>query len=145
MLDCDLLQDDGKSIYVICFKHSTVAVISQLTTAVLKAGCARTSMNIIYQTDVAENNLGASFLFVFFKLIFLSDQFNPVHPAAKERSTRTLADNCLRLHLCGKIVCQSPSSGIAAGSKSGAVLGQKLTKRQAPLPRGSAPIPAPGR
>ena len=82
--------DDGKSIYVIYFKHLTVAVISQLMTALLKTGCARTGMKIIHRTDVTENNLGASFLsFFFLKLIFLSDQFNPVHPAAKERSTIT--------------------------------------------------------
>lgn len=60
--------DDGKSIYVIYFKHLTVAVISQLMTALLKAGCAGTGMNIIHQTDVTENYLGASFFFcgVFF-------------------------------------------------------------------------------
>lgn len=58
--------DDGKSIYVTYLKHLTVAVISQLMTALLKAGCARTGMNIIHQTDVTEKNLGQVFCCVFF-------------------------------------------------------------------------------
>lgn len=58
--------DDGKSIYVIYFKHLTVAVISQLMTALLKVGCARTGMNIIHQTDVTENHLGTSIWGIFF-------------------------------------------------------------------------------
>lgn len=62
--------DDGKSIYVTYFKHLTVAVISQLMTALLKAGCARTGMNIIHQTDVTEKNLGQVFCWFFFKANF---------------------------------------------------------------------------
>lgn len=48
---------------------------------------------------------------VFLKLVFLSDQ-----PAAKERTTTTLTDNCLRQHCCGKTVCPIPSSGTTVGS-----------------------------
>ena len=63
--------DDGKSICVIYFKPLTVAVISQLTTALLKVGCIRTGVHIVHQTDVTKKNLGASILlFLFLKAKF---------------------------------------------------------------------------
>lgn len=120
MLNCYLLQGDGvfrlhvydgKSIYV---KHLMVAVISQLTTARLKAGHAIAGMNSVYHTAVTENKLGARFLFWFgfLKLFFLSDQFNPV----QRKKPHNINHNCLRLHCYRKMVCQTPSSGITAGS-----------------------------
>lgn len=138
--------DDGKSIYVTYFKHLTLAVISQLMTAPLKAGCARTG------TNIPQMSLKVIWGQVFFYLGwgFFSEANFSVRsiqsiPSCNRRITRTWTDKCPRLHCCGKMVCQTLPSGITVGSELGAAHGQKLTERGVQPPGASVPTSASGR